>query len=51
MLEIHPLEKVDKRASGKLRRHAHDALALWWLDALGVEVALRNGMRGQEGRL
>ena len=45
--EIHPRQRVDKRESGQLRRHAGDALACWWLDALGVEAAIRNGMRGR----
>ncbi len=47
-IEIHPLEKVDKRKKGQLRRHAGDALACWWLDALGVETAVRNAMRGRK---
>ena len=46
-IEIHPGQRVDKRESGRLRRHAGDALACWWLDALGVEAAVRNGMRGR----
>lgn len=47
-IEVHPRQKVDIRESGTLRRHAGDALACWWLDALGVEQALRNGMRGRK---
>ena len=46
-MTIHPRQRVDKRESGRLRRHAGDALACWWLDALGVETAIRNGMRGR----
>lgn len=46
-ITIHPLERVDKRESPQLRRHVGDALACWWLDALGVEAAVRNGMRGR----
>ena len=46
-IEIHPRQKVDKRESARLRRHVGDALACWWLDALGVEAAVRNGMRGR----
>ena len=46
-IEIHPRQRVDRRESGRLRRHAGDALACWWLDALGVETAIRNGMRGR----
>jgi len=46
-IEIHPRQRVDKRESAQLRRHAGDALACWWLDALGVEAAVRNGMRGR----
>lgn len=46
-IEAHPLERVDKRASGRLRRHVGDALACWWLDALGVEAAIRNATRGR----
>ena len=47
-IEIHPRQRVDKRESARLRRHAGDALACWWLDALGVEVAVRNAMRGRK---
>jgi hypothetical protein len=46
-ITVHPRQKVDKRESGRLRRHVGDALACWWLDALGVEGAVRNGMRGR----
>ena len=46
-ITIHPRQKVGKRESPQLRRHVGDALACWWLDALGVEVAVRNGMRGR----
>ncbi len=46
-IEIHPLERVDKRKKGQLRRHVGDAIACWWLDALGVETAVRNSMRGR----
>ena len=46
-ITIHPGKKVDKRESSQLRRHVGDALACWWLDALGVETAIRNGMRGR----
>ena len=46
-IEIHPGQRVDKRESGRLRRRAGDALACWRLDALGVEAAVRNGMRGR----
>ncbi|MDO4539178.1 MAG: IS1634 family transposase [Coriobacteriales bacterium] len=46
-ITIHPRQKVDKRESPQLRRHVGDALACWWLDALGVETAIRNGMRGR----
>ncbi len=47
-IAIHPRQKVDKRESSQLRRHVGDALACWWLDALGVETAVRNGMRGRK---
>ena len=47
-MTIHPRQKVDKRESSQLRRHVGDALACWWLDALGVEAAIRNGMRGRK---
>ena len=47
-IEIHPGQKVDKRETARLRRHAGDALACWWLDALGVETAVRNAMRGRK---
>ena len=47
-ITIHPRQKVDKRESAQLRRHVGDALACWWLDALGVETAIRNGMRGRK---
>lgn len=47
-ITIHPRQKVDKRESSQLRRHVGDALACWWLDALGVEAAIRNGMRGRK---
>lgn len=46
-ITIHPGQKVGKRESSQLRRHVGDALACWWLDALGVETAIRNGMRGR----
>ena len=46
-IEIHPRQRVDKRESARLRRHVGDALACWWLDELGVETAVRNGMRGR----
>lgn len=46
-ITIHPRQKLDKRESGQLRRHAGDALACWWLDALGVETAVRNAMRAR----
>ena len=46
-IEAHPLERVDKRASGRPGRHVGDALACWWLDALGVEAAIRNATRGR----
>ena len=46
-IAIHPRQRVDKRESPQLRRHVGDALACWWLDALGVEAAIRNGMRGR----
>jgi len=46
-IAVHPRQRVDKRESPRLRRHAGDALACWWLDALGVETAVRNGMRGR----
>lgn len=47
-ITVHPRERVDKRKSRALRRHAGDALACWWLDALGVETAIRNSMRGRK---
>ncbi len=47
-IEIHPLEIVDKRKDGQPGRHVGDALACWWLDALGVETAVRNSMRGRK---
>ena len=43
----HPPGRVDKRASGRPGRHVGDALACWWLDALGVEAAIRNATRGR----
>jgi hypothetical protein len=46
-ITVHPRERVDKRRPGALRRHAGDALACWWLDALGVETAIRNATRGR----
>ena len=46
-IEIHPRQRVDKRESAQLRRHAGDAIACRWLDELGVETAVRNGMRGR----
>ena len=46
-IAIHPRQRVDKRESARLRRHVGDALACWWLDELGVETAVRNGMRGR----
>lgn len=47
-ITIHPRQKLDKREPGQLRRHAGDALACWWLDALGVETAVRNAMRARK---
>lgn len=47
-ITVHPRERVDKRKSRALRRHAGDALACWWLDALGVETAIRSSMRGRK---
>lgn len=47
-IAIHPRQRVDKRESAQLRRHVGDALACWWLDALGVEPAVRNAMRGRK---
>ena len=46
-ITVHPSQRVDKRESSQLRRHVGDALACWWLDALGVETAVRNAMRGR----
>lgn len=46
-ITVHPRQKVDRRESSRLRRHVGDALACWWLGALGVEAAVRNGMRGR----
>jgi len=47
-IEINPLEKVDKRQVGRLRRHVGDALACWWLNELGIEATVRNSMRGRK---
>ncbi|MBR3315344.1 MAG: IS1634 family transposase [Atopobiaceae bacterium] len=46
-IAIHPRQRLDRREPGQLRRHAGDALACWWLDALGVEAAVRNAMRAR----
>lgn len=35
-IAIHSRQRVDKRASGQPGCHVGDALACWWLDALGL---------------
>ena len=37
-IAIHPRQKVDKRESAQLRRHAGDALACWWLEIVSKKL-------------
>lgn len=44
-IEIHPLQKVDRRAGD--RRCVGDAVPMAYYDALGIESAVRSNMRGR----
>ena len=44
-IEIHPLQKVDKRSAG--RKCVGDAVPMAYYGALGIESAVRSNMRGR----
>ena len=47
-IEIHPLQKVDKRTQN--RKYVGDAVSLAYYNALGIEQAVRSGMRYKKAK-